>query len=108
MEVRRRDCARLPASSLTRYTARTAEGLNQALAATSVFYGTDLADLVTPEIVSALDGSPSSSSSSPAVPSMLTRLPRADVLGQHLEKAVLASGLLASKSESLDRPASAY
>ncbi|POY71097.1 putative Tyrosine--tRNA ligase [Rhodotorula taiwanensis] len=76
-----------------------AEGLNQALAATSVFYGTDLADLVTPEIVSALDGSPSSSSSSPAVPSMLTRLPRADVLGQHLEKAVLASGLLASKTQ---------
>lgn len=85
----------------------TAEGLNQALAATSVFYGTDLADLVTPEVITALDGAASSSTKhKTAIPSMLTGLPREAVVGQHLEKAVLASGLVSSKSASL-RPCGA-
>ena len=78
-----------------------AEGLNQALAATSVFYITDLAELVTPEVITALDGAASSSTKyKSAIPSMLTRLRREAVVGQHLEKAVLASGLVSSKSAS--------
>lgn len=95
-------CALWPDHYLT-----VAEGLNQALAATSVFYGTDLADLVTPEVITALDGAASSSTKhKTTIPSMLTRLPREAVVGQHLEKAVLASGLVSSKSASL-RPCGA-
>ncbi|GAA5871324.1 hypothetical protein JCM3774_000910 [Rhodotorula dairenensis] len=77
-----------------------AEGLNQAMAATSIFYGTELADLVTPEVITALDGAASSSSKHKTViPTMLTRLPREAVVGQPIEKAVLASGLLSSKTQ---------
>ncbi|GAA5852968.1 hypothetical protein JCM8547_004751 [Rhodosporidiobolus lusitaniae] len=79
-----------------------AEGLRQALAATDVFYSADLAsrgDLSS--LITALDASPSSSTSSTAVPipSLITRLPKQDHLNQSLEKIVLASGLLASKTQ---------
>ncbi|GAA6017256.1 hypothetical protein JCM8202_005966 [Rhodotorula sphaerocarpa] len=76
-----------------------AEGLNQALAATSVFYGSDLADLITPEIITALDGLKTSDASASPIPSMLTRVPRDLVVGKQLEKAVLASDLLSSKTQ---------
>ncbi|GJN91291.1 hypothetical protein Rhopal_004310-T1 [Rhodotorula paludigena] len=73
-----------------------AEGLGQALAATDVFYGSDLASSLKPETIAALDGSPSSAV---PLPSLLVRLPKAAHLGQSLEKVVLASGLLASKTQ---------
>ncbi|GAA5974762.1 hypothetical protein JCM8115_006086, partial [Rhodotorula mucilaginosa] len=50
--------------------------------------------------ITALDGAASSSTKyKSAIPSMLTRLPREAVVGQHLEKAVLASGLVSSKTQ---------
>ncbi|GAA6051084.1 hypothetical protein JCM3770_004704 [Rhodotorula araucariae] len=73
-----------------------AEGLQQALAATSVFYAPDLASLVTTELIAALDGS---SAALVPIPSLLTRLPRASFVGQQLEKIVLASGLLPSRTK---------
>ncbi|BGP49085.1 tyrosyl-tRNA synthetase [Rhodotorula kratochvilovae] len=72
------------------------EGLQQALAATSVFYAPDLATLITPELITALDGS---SKALVPIPSLLTRLPREGYVGQQLEKIVLASGLLPSKTK---------
>ncbi|EMS24167.1 tyrosyl-trna synthetase [Rhodotorula toruloides NP11] len=76
-----------------------ATGLNQALAATSVFYGSDLASLITPEIIQALDGAATSSASTAAIPSLLARLPKEEFLGQALEKLAIASGLMASKTQ---------
>ncbi|GAA5936354.1 hypothetical protein JCM10213_000291, partial [Rhodosporidiobolus nylandii] len=74
------------------------EGLRQALAATSVFYGSDLASRSDiPSLISALDAAPSSASSTVTIPSLITRLPKADHLDQALERVVIASGLLASK-----------
>lgn len=58
-----------------------------------------------PETIAALDGSPSSAV---PLPSLLVRLPKAAHLGQSLEKVVLASGLLASKSEHFYLQASSY
>lgn len=84
-----------------------AVGLNQALAATSVFYGSDLASLITPEIIQALDGAATSSASTAAIPSLLVRLPKEDFVGQALEKLAIASGLMASKSEFHSRSESA-
>lgn len=75
-----------------------AAGLNQALAATSVFYGNDLASLITPELIQALDGVAIPSASTPAIPSLLVRLPKADFAGQALEKLAVASDLVTSKS----------
>ncbi|GAA5906980.1 hypothetical protein JCM6882_000018 [Rhodosporidiobolus microsporus] len=76
------------------------EGLRQALAATSAFYGSDLASRSDiPSLIAALDAAPSSSSSTVTIPSLITRLSKADFVGQALEKVVLASGLLASKTQ---------
>ncbi|GAA5905407.1 hypothetical protein JCM8208_004270 [Rhodotorula glutinis] len=77
------------------------EGLRQALAATDVFYGASLSSSsssssVTADVISALDGS---STALVPIPSLLTRLPRAAYVGQQLEKVVLASGLLPSKTK---------
>ncbi|GAA6021798.1 hypothetical protein JCM10207_002064 [Rhodosporidiobolus poonsookiae] len=78
------------------------EGLQQALAATTVFYTSDLpsrSDL--PSLISALDAQSSAPSPSNivSIPSLLTRLPKSEFVGQSLEKVVLASGLLASKTQ---------
>ncbi|BGP63187.1 hypothetical protein NBRC10512v2_004524 [Rhodotorula toruloides] len=74
-------------------------GLNQALAATSVFYGSDLASLITPKLIQALDGAAMSSASTAAIFSLLARLPKEDFVGQALEKLAIASGLMASKTQ---------
>lgn len=88
-------------------TAHTAEGLRQALAATRVFYNAKqlTPEVVTPEVIAALDGTgtgagAATDGAAPLVPlpSLLTRLPREGHVGQQLEKVVLASGLLPSKS----------
>ncbi|GAA5824508.1 hypothetical protein JCM11251_000452 [Rhodosporidiobolus azoricus] len=76
------------------------EGLRQAHAATSTFYGSDLSTRTDiPALISALDAAPSSSNSAITIPSLVTRLAKADHLGQSLEKVVLASGLLPSKTK---------
>lgn len=86
-------------------TAHTAEGLRQALAATQVFYNAKqlTPEVVTPEVIAALDGTGAGAVTDGAaplvpLPSLLTRLPRERHVGQQLEKVVLASGLLPSKS----------
>lgn len=53
---------------------------------------------MTADVIAALDGS---QTALVPIPSLLTRLPRAAYVGQQLEKVVLASGLLPSKSASL-------
>ncbi|GAA5852213.1 hypothetical protein JCM9279_006934 [Rhodotorula babjevae] len=73
------------------------EGLRQALAATDVFYSASLSSSsVTADVIAALDGS---QEALVPIPSLLTRLPRAAYVGQQLEKVVLASGLLPSKTK---------
>ncbi|TNY18594.1 tyrosine-tRNA ligase [Rhodotorula diobovata] len=84
------------------------EGLRQALAATRVFYNAKqlTPEVVTPEVIAALDGTgtgagAATDGAAPLVPlpSLLTRLPREGHVGQQLEKVVLASGLLPSKTK---------
>ncbi|GAA6034572.1 hypothetical protein JCM8097_005403 [Rhodosporidiobolus ruineniae] len=81
------------------------DGIRQALAATSVFYSSDLStDTDLPALISALDASSSSSTASATdnavpIPSLLTRLAKADFVGQQLEKVAIASGLFASKTQ---------
>lgn len=83
-------------------SAPTAQGLRQALAATELFYSSDLKELNTPSLVDALDARPDlSTPAESALPSLLVRLPKADYIGQPLEKIVLGSGSMSSKSESL-------
>ncbi|GAA5989968.1 hypothetical protein JCM11641_002931 [Rhodosporidiobolus odoratus] len=75
------------------------EGLRQALVATDVFYSTSLSsrsDL--PALITALDAASVSPAAS-TIPSLLVRLSKAEYLGQSLERLVLASGLLFSKTQ---------
>lgn len=83
----------------TRWTS-TAKGLRQALAATELFYSSDLNQLNTPSLIDALDARPDlSTPGESAIPSLLVRLSKADFLDQSLEKILTASGLVGSKSE---------
>lgn len=85
-------------SMLTRSSA--AKGLRQALAATELFYSSDLKELNTPSLIDALDARPDlSTPGEAAIPSLLVRLPKADFVDQSLEKILTASGLFSSKSE---------
>ncbi|GAA5913350.1 hypothetical protein JCM5296_003141 [Sporobolomyces johnsonii] len=76
-----------------------AEGLRQALAATRLFYSTDLPSIINADLIAALDGQAASASSTSTIPSLLVRLPRADFVGQAVEKVALASGLFASRTQ---------
>ncbi|GAA6063081.1 hypothetical protein JCM10212_003139 [Sporobolomyces blumeae] len=73
------------------------EGLRQALAATRLLFSpaSDLASLVTPDLIASLDGS----SETPTVPSMLVRLDKGEYVGQVVEKIAIASGVFASKTQ---------
>ncbi|CEQ41301.1 SPOSA6832_03000, partial [Sporobolomyces salmonicolor] len=77
-----------------------AEGLRQALAATQLFYSSDLSSIINADLIAALDGQAASASSTSTIPSLLVRLPRADFVGQVVEKVALASGLFTSRSAS--------
>lgn len=79
-------------------TVSAAEGLEQALAATKLFYtpAASLAPVVDESLVKALDGSSSTST----IPSILVRLRKEDILGEKAEKIAIESGLFTSKSES--------
>ena len=105
--ARSRQCvlvARSPAF-LTSPDAWNAEpGLYQALAATNVFYGTDLTALNLADTIVALDASPTLSSNATDIPSLIVRLDRATIVGQPIENLVTASGLLTSKSATLFLP----
>ncbi|GAA5913037.1 tyrosine--tRNA ligase MSY1 [Sporobolomyces salmoneus] len=73
------------------------EGLQQALAATKLFYtpSSSLASLIDESFLLALDGSSSTST----IPSILVRLPKSDILGDKLEKIAIESGLFGSKTQ---------
>ncbi|GAA5958925.1 hypothetical protein JCM21900_005414 [Sporobolomyces salmonicolor] len=76
-----------------------AEGLRQALAATQLFYSSDLSSIINADLIAALDGQAASASSTSTIPSLLVRLPRADFVGQVVEKVALASGLFTSRTQ---------
>ncbi|GAA5879597.1 hypothetical protein JCM16303_003267 [Sporobolomyces ruberrimus] len=73
------------------------EGLEQALAATKLFYtpAASLAPVVDESLVKALDGSSSTST----IPSILVRLRKEDILGEKAEKIAIESGLFTSKTQ---------
>ncbi|GAA5830727.1 hypothetical protein JCM3766R1_003405 [Sporobolomyces carnicolor] len=73
------------------------EGLQQALAATKLFYtpADSLASVVDEALVRALDGASSTST----IPSILVRLNKDDFLGDKAEKIAIASGLFSSKTQ---------
>ncbi|SCV69942.1 BQ2448_1336 [Microbotryum intermedium] len=75
-------------------------GLRQALAATSLFYGSDPKTLDLAPILEALEAKPTPNSIRPEaeLPSMVLILPKDEFLGHALEKIVIASGLATSKS----------
>lgn len=82
-----------------------AHGLKQALAATQLFYGSKANEgkrMDRQEFIEALDGVPDLSSpvfvDDRGLPSVLVRLPRSEYMSQLLEKLIVASGLLSSKS----------
>ncbi|KAL8292023.1 hypothetical protein RQP46_001489 [Phenoliferia psychrophenolica] len=68
------------------------EGLRQALAATEVYYGSDLSKLDLPSTIQSLQGSSH-------IPSALVRLARADYLDEPIDKLLTGSGLFASKTQ---------
>lgn len=68
-----------------------AEGLRQALAATDVYYGSDLTTLDLASTIKSLEAGSD-------VPSALIRLSRAEFIDQPIDKLLISSGLLASKS----------
>ena len=70
------------------------------MAATELFYSTDLKALNIPSLLSALDARPDLSTEDAGIPSLLVRLPRNEFVDQQLDKILTASGLFASKSES--------
>jgi hypothetical protein len=74
-----------------------AQGLKQALAATELFFGDDLAKLDTPALTAALDGTAVPGQA--AIPSMVVNLEREQVIGQSLERFLIASTLVESKSK---------
>ncbi|KDE07678.1 hypothetical protein MVLG_02138 [Microbotryum lychnidis-dioicae p1A1 Lamole] len=76
-------------------------GLRQAIAATSLFYGSDPATLDLAPIIEALEAKSTSNSTQPEaqLPSMILNLPKEEFLGQALEKIVIASGLATSKTQ---------
>ncbi|GAA5925640.1 hypothetical protein JCM1841_004794 [Sporobolomyces salmonicolor] len=76
-----------------------AEGLRQALAATQLFYSSDLSSIINADLIAALDGQAASASSTSTIPSLLVPLPRADFVGQVVEKVALASGLFTSRTQ---------
>ncbi|KAM0789575.1 hypothetical protein ACM66B_000384 [Microbotryomycetes sp. NB124-2] len=77
-----------------------ASGLRQALAATELFYSSDLASLNAPSLVAALDAKPDLSGDNAAqVPSLLVRLSRAEYVDQTFDKILVASGLFSSKTQ---------
>ncbi|SGY13398.1 BQ5605_C010g05852 [Microbotryum silenes-dioicae] len=80
-------------------------GLRQAIAATSLFYGSDPATLDLAPIIEALEAKSTSNSTQPEaqLPSMILNLPKEEFLGQALEKIVIASGLATSKSTATAR-----
>ncbi|GAA5948735.1 hypothetical protein JCM3765_004989 [Sporobolomyces pararoseus] len=73
------------------------EGLQQALAATKLFYtpADSLASLIDDEFIQALDGVSSTST----IPSILVRLKREDIVGEKAEKIAIESGLFSSKTQ---------
>lgn len=73
--------------------------MKQALAATDLFFGDDLAKLDTPALASALAGDAT-------VPSMVVPLRREQAIGQPLERFLIASTIVESKSEWGSRPSS--
>lgn len=86
--------------SLLTCLASTAKGLRQALAATELFYSSDLTELNIPSLIDALDARPDLSTPGESeIPSLLVRLSKAAFVGQSLEKILTASGLVSSKSE---------
>lgn len=77
-----------------------AEGLKQALAATEIFYGSNLDSLDVKSTILALNAvAPSSSPSHIPIPSALVRLPSSEVIGNSLSHLVISSGLISSKSQ---------
>jgi hypothetical protein len=74
------------------------EGLQQALAATKLFYTSadSLPSLVDDAFIEALDGASATST----IPSMLVKLRRDNILGEKAEKIAIESGLFSSKSQS--------
>lgn len=77
-----------------------ARALKQALAATELFFSDDLAKADTAALALALDAQADSADSG-QLPSMVTRLALADILGSPLERFLIASTLVESKSQSL-------
>jgi len=74
-----------------------AQGLRQALAATDLFFGDSLAALDTAALAAALAGN--SVPSEAPLPSMIIDLARDQVVSQPLERLLIASTLVESKSE---------
>ena len=79
-----------------------AAGLRQALAATELFFSSDVKSLDTAALIEALDARSTltATASEAEISSMLVKLPKEEILDQPLERALIASGLMASKSES--------
>ncbi|GAA6005521.1 hypothetical protein JCM11491_003671 [Sporobolomyces phaffii] len=73
------------------------EGLQQALAATKLFYtpASSLASLADDEFIRALDGASETST----IPSLLVRLNKEDIVGEKAEKIAIESGLFTSKTQ---------
>ncbi len=82
---------------LTRLSVPAAKGLKQALAATELFFGDNLAALDTPALAAALDGTAAPGQA--AIPSMVVTLKREEIVGQPLERFLIASTLVESKSK---------
>ncbi|KAK4703983.1 tyrosyl-tRNA synthetase, partial [Phenoliferia sp. Uapishka_3] len=68
------------------------EGLRQALAATEVYYGSDLSKLDLASTITSLDAGA-------FIPSALVRLSKADFINDPIDKLLTSSGLFASKTQ---------
>lgn len=106
LSLKRQSIAECGRADEFRISLAAAQGLKQALAATDLFFGDDLAALDTPALAAALDGT--ATPGQPDIPAMIVDLTREQVIGQPLERFLIASTLVESKSEYLLLSASVW